>query len=84
MKRAGIGVGLHDDVVSAANVGKVGLVTFASTHTVLRSEMVKACVWPACTTWPGETSRSTTSPEMGASTGICDEAAAFGQVRRDS
>ena len=46
---------------------------FANTQTVPRSEMVKACVWPACTTWPGETCRSTTSPLMGASTGICAE-----------
>ena len=50
--------------------------TLASTHTVLRSEMVNACVCPACTTCPGETSRSTTSPAIGASTGIrADEGA---------
>ena len=44
--------------------------------------MVKACVCPACTTWPGETSRSTTSPPMGASTGICADDGALRQVGR--
>ncbi len=51
--------------------------TLASTHTVLRSEIVKACVCPACTTCPGETRRSTTSPPIGASTGISAELGAF-------
>ena len=32
---------------------------------------------PACITCPGETSRSTTSPPIGASTGICAEMAHF-------
>ena len=47
---------------------------------MLRSEIVKACVWPACTTWPGETSRSTTSPLIGASTGICAERGSLRQI----
>ena len=30
------------------------------------SEMVKHCVLPPCSNWPGATRRSTTSPEIGA------------------
>ena len=44
---------------------------------MLRSEIVKAWVCPACTTWPGGTRRSTTSPLIGASTGICADDGAF-------
>ena len=44
--------------------------------------MVNAWVWPACTTWPGETRRSTTSPLIGASTGICADEGAFARSAR--
>ena len=46
------------------------------------SEMVNACVCPACITCPGDTSRSTTSPPIGASTGICADEGAFCKIFR--